>query len=525
MTGTGKHPFFLFAHQTKSEENATAWSRMYNPRNSNAEPPDLEPLTMAISGHEIVVHGLSGAQDSRMTQLSRNQINRGLFGGSYWDHGKGVDTVIVQSIPREPPLSLGAFQHAIANGRNNRMAGGALNPNMGDSSLGLSHTISNSYALPVIPRDQVSESRFIDHSYHVNRMLWDSWFLSSIVQRQAPHHTEKKTAREAYQEFLADPTAYHLPNRRMKPTPDAVAAGVDSLFDDDYTPPHEIASSKLMVEGAFNVNSTSVEAWKALLGSMDMAFIPVAYGTNSPATAAPHGAEEVPVQSLLTSFGSGVDRNTAAFDDAEMASAGKPAQWRGYRKLNRNEIEELAGKLVEEIRARGPFLSMADFINRRPNRDETDDALRGALQAALDRTVNKTLFGADGRVGEVPAGGLYVFPEAAELPKSLISPAHVRQADILTATGSQLTARSDTFRIRAYGESLDSNGNVLASAWCEAVVQRLPDYLDPVDPAYAADPPDPDPEPRMAPGLTSATNKNMGRRIEMVSFRWLTQDE
>jgi len=526
MTGNGKHPFFLFAHQTKSEENATAWSRMYNPRNSNAEPPDLEPLTMAISGHEIVVEGLSGAQDSRMTQLSKMQINRGLFGGSYWNHGKGVDTVIVQSIPREPPLSLGAFQHAIANGMNNRMAGGALNPNMGDSSLGVSHAISNSYALPVIPRDQVSESRFIDHSYHVNRMLWDSWFLSSIVQRQAPHHTEKKTARDAYQDFLADPTAYHLPNRRMKPTPDAVAAGADALFDDSFDA-HEIASSKLMVEGAFNVNSTSVEAWKALLGSMDEAFIPVAYGTNSPDSATPHRATEVPVHSLLTSFGSGADRNTAAFDGAELASAGNPEQWRGYRKLNRTEIKELAGKLVEEIRARGPFLSMADFINRRPNQGETDYALRGALQAALDRTVNKKLFEADGRVAETPAvpGNLYVFPEAAELPKSLISPAHVRQADILTATGSQLTARSDTFRIRAYGESLDSNGKVIARAWCEAVVQRLPDYLEPVDPAYAADPPDLDPEPRVVPELTSAANKNMGRRIEMVSFRWLTPDE
>jgi type II secretory pathway pseudopilin PulG len=523
MTGKGKHPFFLFSHQTKSEDSSTAWSRMYNTRNSSAFPHNLEPLTVAISGHEVVVDGLSGAQDSRMTQLSRNQLNRGLFGGSYWDHGRGVDTVIVQSIPREPPLSLGAFQHAIANGTTNRMSGGALNPNMGNRNPDISHAISNSYALPTIGPEEISSPNFTDHSYHVNRMLWDSWFLSSIVQRQAPHHTEKKTDREVYQDFLADPIAYPLPNRRMKPTPVAVAAGVNALFDDSLDA-HEIASSNLMVEGAFNVNSTSVEAWKALLGSMDDAFIPVAYGTNSPATAAPHRAMEIPVHSLLTSFGSGEDRSGAAFEGAELASARNPAQWRGYRKLNRAEIKELAGKLVEEIRARGPFLSMADFINRRPNGGETDYALRGALQAALDLTVNKTLFDAVGRVGTAPAG-LYVFPDAAELPKSLISPAHVRQADILTSIGSQLTARSDTFRIRAYGESLDRNGKVLARAWCEAVVQRLPDYIDPVDPPYAADPPAPDPEPRMVPELTSAANKNMGRRIEIVSFRWLAPDE
>jgi hypothetical protein len=50
-------------------------------------------------------------------------------------------------------------------------------------------------------------------------------------------------------------------------------------------------------------------------------------------------------------------------------------------------------------------------------------------------------------------------------------------------------------------------------AWCEAVVQRVPDYVDTVDAAEGA-----------ADAL-SDTNRTYGRRFEIVHFRWLTADE
>ena len=67
---------------------------------------------------------------------------------------------------------------------------------------------------------------------------------------------------------------------------------------------------------------------------------------------------------------------------------------------------------------------------------------------------------------------------------------------------------------RAYGEALDPSGKqIQAKAWCEAVIQRVPDYVDPADAAYAA------------PASLKAINKTFGRHYEVVAFRWLNAKE
>jgi hypothetical protein len=68
--------------------------------------------------------------------------------------------------------------------------------------------------------------------------------------------------------------------------------------------------------------------------------------------------------------------------------------------------------------------------------------------------------------------------------------------------------------VRAYGETRDASGKVIASAWCEAFVQRGAAYIDPTD----------RPETRLDV-LTTPTNKTFGRRFELVSFRWLSPNE
>jgi hypothetical protein len=80
--------------------------------------------------------------------------------------------------------------------------------------------------------------------------------------------------------------------------------------------------------------------------------------------------------------------------------------------------------------------------------------------------------------------------------------------------GNAATARSDTFTIRGYGEARDPSNRITATAICEAVVQRVPEYVDPADPAETA-----------PAELQSNANKAFGRRYLILSYRWLNPDE
>jgi len=198
-------------------------------------------------------------------------------------------------------------------------------------------------------------------------------------------------------------------------------------------------------------------------------------------------------------------------------------QWTGFRELTEIEIEELANAMVAQVKLRGPFLSLSEFINRRLDTNNADDmALKGALQAAIDDPavsinggfINNSLREFTSTETTFMSG--VAFPKALEGPIAYGSAAYVDQADLLKNFPAQLTPRGDTFVIRAYGDALDGPGqNVQARAWCEAVVQRVTEYVDPSsDEAY---------EKQSA--LVSEANKNFGRQFRVVSFRWLSASE
>jgi hypothetical protein len=112
-----------------------------------------------------------------------------------------------------------------------------------------------------------------------------------------------------------------------------------------------------------------------------------------------------------------------------------------------------------------------------------------------------------------PSPGL-PWPAASRGHPSTLAPGWLTQADVLCTLGPLLTVRSDTFLVRAYGDTANpATGAVEGRAWCEAVVQRVPDYVDAVDAAEAA------------AGALSETNRIYGRRFEIVRFRWLSADE
>jgi hypothetical protein len=209
----------------------------------------------------------------------------------------------------------------------------------------------------------------------------------------------------------------------------------------------------------------------------------------------------------------------------EGGDAGDPAAWGGARYLTDGQIDRLASECVRQVKLRGPFLNMADFINRRLTNDET--GVCGALQAAIDwDEFNHHAPGSDGEsinarfkrrsdmitLDQLTSWRLN-FPKAGTGSRWTGIPGYVTQADLLRRLGNNIAVRDDTFTIRAYGEALDSKGAVTARAWCEAVVVRGKEYLDPMD------------DVEVTAAKLGHINKLFGRRLEVVSFRWLHHDE
>ncbi|MFK7852417.1 MAG: hypothetical protein AB8D78_15690, partial [Akkermansiaceae bacterium] len=75
------------------------------------------------------------------------------------------------------------------------------------------------------------------------------------------------------------------------------------------------------------------------------------------------------------------------------------------------------------------------------------------------------------------------------------------------------------------GESLDSSGEVVARAWCEAIVQRTPDYYNASDEADEAVLKLNDDGSFMNANELSEENLRFGRRLRIESFRWLNEKE
>ena len=454
------------------------------------------------------------------------------FGGSFHRIGR--------RIPFAPPLSIAAFQHGIAagfsdhwndNSERKAVGGNGLNTRSFPSNAAalsghvvalpvLSSPIGNSMKIPEIAKGKIYETGGVkgmavnytaaqiasDHSWLANTALWDTWFLSSVVDgtgdAETAYQTDARTARAQFSDLANGVKS--LRNSRYKFYAHKSADdALNELFDGEEPSARSInlLAKYLLVDGAFNVNSTSEVAWEVMLSS-------------------------VRDQELLNS-----DGDPESFDHpfgtvgyaTESASSGTQGDWTGLRDLSESEIRSLARAIVTEVKERGPFLSMGDFVNRRPNSSNSEHQVMGALQAAIDKAgLNSDVTAGDRELTSMDFGALPGSAGIEDEPapvRSVGSPGHLSQGDVLTAIGSQITVRSDTFVIRAYGDARDVNDRVVARAWCEAVVQRLPEYVDSTDAPEAQDG-----WPTSEDTLTEA-NKLFGRRFEIQSFRWLNADE
>ncbi len=453
-------------------------------------------------------------------------------------------------------VSLAQFQHADLTGDDefvsiSQQPGNALGNSYAtpfvkrrNSILGRANFIVSGISSmdPAISSTKVA-ANYYDMSYLLNAAMWDTFYFSPYSDSSAS-------------------TGQTSPNMVVAFPPASSGDLQDPLN----------AASCLLIDGSFNVNCTSKEAWMALLASTRFQTHPSG-DANTTDAMFPRSLEQP--------------------DHSKSPPTGvSPDSFSGYRRLTPQQIDQVATEIVKQVRLRGPFVSLSHFVNRTlidPNPAVVNSAMlgrSGALQAALDiGGVNISpdgaknafqpriatsddklklqvdgdgpradLLGVSGNQANGTRGTLYGgeeqdgtkvwAPQSKDLnvgacasiyaDRKLLTdgtlipeqgfrstgiPGWVTQADVLQAIGPSLSARSDTFRIRTYGEALSPDGKtVLAKAYCEAIVQRTPHYLDPSN----------------APTVRNASltdnkllpvNKTFGRRYQIVSMRWLSSNE
>lgn len=378
----------------------------------------------------------------------------------------GTYRIILFHLPREPIFSVGQFQHL----------------NVSRSAWEPTYAIGNSLASPWVEggktENNLGDWTLYDTSYLWNDFLWDRYFFSTW-----------------------DPPDSELSPNGMPGNPRMQVWSLPEEVQDR-------AAAHLLVDGPFNVNSTSVEAWKAFLSGLNRQAILYRDAVNE---------ETIEAKDLENPF-----------FRTPYPGGGAADYWRGYRELSEEQLSNLAGQIVHQVRKRGPFLTLGQFVNRSLNGEDLALALKGTLQAAIDSTESVVVDGITydppainpseataPSVSDGPSSLKYAFPEAAKGVLSQNATGYLTQADLLSALGATMTTRSDTFVVRAYGDVVnplwgDGSPAVTARAWCEAVVQRVPEYVDP-----GQDPFD----------LPSGINAQLGRRFKIISFRWLSPDE
>ena len=385
--------------------------------------------------------------------------------------------------------------------------------NIGTRLFEPTHAIGNSWKPPYIPENSIYDNttdfygEVKDTSWLVNDALFDRYCLSGI----APAYTIDDIGYEVdavsasagiettLQTFYGSNPELAKANPALEPyLPDGMTATqvVDLLTPADG---YQKLGAYSLINGAFNVNSTSVAAWSALLrGNKDLA-IQSLQGTTDSATGTPF-----PLSSSAS------DTNSTN-------------GWEGFSRLSDSDIDNLAASIVDEVKIRGPFMSLSDFVNRRISTDNS--SAQGALQEAIEQAgINSGIRAntSDKTPNYSDYASIFPYADTGARNNATGIPLEINQANILLPIAPKLTARSDTFKIRAYGEVVSMRGDAV-QAVCEATVQRVPEYVNTVDEPWVENYTNPL-FPSGALQLNSI-NQSFGRRFKIVSIRWLDQAE
>ncbi|MDR1497761.1 MAG: hypothetical protein LBS59_05030, partial [Puniceicoccales bacterium] len=452
---------------------------------------------------------------------------------------KGQTKFISAHIPRAPMVTLGQFQSACLSVVDHQPL----------------YSVGHSFATPFVKPDSVyytanNWTRY-DHTWLLNATLWDKFYFSTIAPEVDPSGSGvpvvKRQQYQVWNDFLDGKEP--LINQQFVFSQTADKANAKKLLETNHS--YRQSAGFLLQNGTFNINATDERAWRTVLGSTHETPVPT-MNNNSGVWSGVEKTDDTPFPRFIPivgSSGNGGLKNNSGIADA--------ASWKGGKALNSTQIEKLARAIALKIRTRlatlgyrtkyssptgetlcRPFFSLAEFINRSLTNDETGKI--GLVQSAI--------FYADSKLGAAintgmkqshdltPASlrkadqGAFYAPEIAEISDGNIlmasgAPGALLQGDILQIIGSKISPRSDTFVIRAYGDTASKAGtHIAARAYIEAVVQRLPDYVDPSNkntPDLHPDKDAWDPNDRKI----NPINIYLGRRFRVISTRWLAGNE
>lgn len=442
------------------------------------------------------------------------------FWGSANDAGGSTQVAAIE-LPTAPLVSIGQLQNANI----------ALYSHMPALAIG------NAFASPFIPATEThdifrnragNERIFYDLSYLANEALWDRYFFSSYSRAYDPGTDQYNGTPSDSFDLAFDPDNYggnsglkSLPNPRMELSieSESIAKVRNKLFDSSGSPrdtAYQRAAENLLVKGSFNIHSTSVDAWATILASARNMAI---YRSGESAVTT-YTNNRTPLARILQPTVGAFESGSDSYDD--------DSAWGGFATLSDQQLDDLANAIVTELKLRISgqgtiFTSLSTFVNRSLSND--DLGLAGLLQAAIDKSgINSRFTQATIAVDNTDLVGLTGdFPEPNNIrdgdgnarSTATSATANITQGDLLQVIGSFASVRSDTFRIRAYGDSQDSiSGETISRAWCEAIVQRIP---EPVSPSAI--------NPGDVNYWEPQSGDKFGRKFKIIAFRWLSEDE
>lgn len=419
-------------------------------------------------------YGITSLTDWTNDIIQVDASNRSYW-GDYTD-ATGQTNVSFYEVPTKPLVSMIELRHAnlmLPNHHNN-------------------YNLGFSEAHPFIPRNATFNKLTInkaggwggvdgvvklrdyytyDMPYLMNEALLDKYYFSGITKIDTNDSSEMNTSlKDAFNDYSSGDISKVL-NTHMRPI--SGKFGPKGFTNDQFingAEPTDNAYRKLAatswIQNGLNVNSTSPRAWSAFIKNSltkNYQYYDSSYNNDST------------TGWIVSRF--------------SIPNAGIGNFWSGTRTISDEEIYDdhgtpdtsddtgLAVEIVKQIKKRGPFLNLSDFVNRRLIDGELGE--RSALaQAIEDSGINKdaTTY-KDVATTDYPSAVPY--KENGVGSSGDAFPGYIRSDDILSPIFPALSARSDTFTIRSSGESVDKySGKTQAKVVIEAIVQRMPDPVE-----------------------------------------------